>query len=296
MKPKVKEILWDAFAVAFIGLGCFLHGWPSLIFLMLGSLCAPFALYFTLLNHRVHSVSKRLARSSAFGLFAVFIVGGLIYWQQWKLPEPNPYPHFVVSLHTENAPDDLVLLTNDSLKVVHWGDWDAKPQLAIGYLFVPAEASNVALAVVVRNDGPAESEDAELTFMVTKWFNTLPAFGWMKSKNESKFSYGNGTNELDSWALYLPPLLPGDSFEAPSLIVQHAPISSTPNDVQPNLGDFLIMVRAKESPAQAVKGRLVFIPFVTNALHRPFILTSEPDTNGKSLLQIDIRKVLETQK
>lgn len=93
MKPKVKEVLCDAFAAVFIGIGCFLHGWPSLIFLLIGSFCAPFALYFTLLNHRVHNVSGCQARNWSLLLFLVFIIGGAIYWRQWRQePEPGPSP------------------------------------------------------------------------------------------------------------------------------------------------------------------------------------------------------------
>jgi H+/Cl- antiporter ClcA len=71
MKPKIREILFGAFAVFCIPVGFAIHGWPSLCFLMIGIICGAFALYFTLLNHRVHSVTESQARKWAL-LFLQF--------------------------------------------------------------------------------------------------------------------------------------------------------------------------------------------------------------------------------
>ena len=84
MKPKIKEILFDAFAVVCVLVGFSIHGWSSLCFLSIGSVCAAFALYFTLLNHRAHEISESQARGWTLMLFAVSTVGGALYWRQFK--------------------------------------------------------------------------------------------------------------------------------------------------------------------------------------------------------------------
>ena len=86
MKPKIKEILFDAFAVICVLVGFSIHSWPSLCFLLAASICGSFALYFTLLNHRVHGVSETQARNWALIIFAVSLVGAILFWRECKQP------------------------------------------------------------------------------------------------------------------------------------------------------------------------------------------------------------------
>jgi hypothetical protein len=58
----------------------------------------------------------------------------------------------------------------------------------------------------------------------------------------------------------------------------------------------MIMARANDSPAQAIKGRLLFMPFVPDILHKPVVLTSKPTANGKSDLTFSVKQIVEMQK
>jgi len=89
MKPKIKEILSDAFAVICILVGFSIHSWPSLCFLLGGSICGSFALFFTLSNHRVHGVTDSQARNWALMMLAVSLIGAILFWRECK-QTPNP--------------------------------------------------------------------------------------------------------------------------------------------------------------------------------------------------------------
>lgn len=89
MKPKAKEIIFDAFAVGFIWVGFSTHSWPSLCFLLVGIICASFALYVTLLNHRIHGIGKAEARNWSLLFFILFTLGASEYWRECKQQEQS---------------------------------------------------------------------------------------------------------------------------------------------------------------------------------------------------------------
>jgi hypothetical protein len=92
MKPKIKERLCDVFSVAAFWIGFSIHGLSSLCFLMFGAICGAFALYFLLLNHRIHTIDRPQARNWAWLLFVVLLIGTGVYWKQSKEAEPQVTP------------------------------------------------------------------------------------------------------------------------------------------------------------------------------------------------------------
>lgn len=281
-----------AFGGGLLNAQFFRLGWAIM---WLGGTCGCIAARIWVSNHRTKYRMPGWLDSNRTSGIAILICAIACFFAAYiSSPKLRPYPRFVFWLHTENAPDDLVLLTNDSLKVGNWGKWNKTPQLSMGYLFVPVEPTNVSFDIGISNAGPIDAEGVQLTFLISKDFNSLGTSVWLKDKNGTEISYGHGTDTLDAWDFFSPFVLTGNSFEATGMLIKNAPLTDERN-WGPNIGDFMIMARAKGAPAQAIKGRLVFIPFITNFLYRPFVLVSEP-SNGLASLTIDKRKILEMQK
>jgi len=126
MKPKIKEIVVDAFAVLCISVGFSIHGLLSLCFLLVGIICGAFALYFTLLNYRVHGATQAQARNWGLLFFAVFAIGLGEYWREYKQPinalAPNSAPTvLVVSPQTPSSGQGFAVSPNLNSVILTFG-------------------------------------------------------------------------------------------------------------------------------------------------------------------------------
>ena len=166
MNPKIKEILSDAFAAASIIIGFSLHGWPSLCFLVLGSICGAFALYHTLLNHRIHNINRPKARNWALLLLALSLLGVIAYRREDKQPIPQPIPqaNVAVALSMPDPQNPFLLLTNDNFFTTN-SVVPISNMLGCVIVPLPADFTNVLMPFLIANYSytPADLIECELS-------------------------------------------------------------------------------------------------------------------------------------
>lgn len=297
MKPKIKEILFDAFAVICVSAGFSIHGWPSFCFLLTGSICGTFALYFTLTNHRVYGVTKSQARYWGWLFFAVSFIGVILFWLERKQPtnpdESKLYPHFKFILRTTEEAGGETELTNDFL-ISNVFNKTILGDEVLGCLFVPV-SSNAVFRITVKNDGPEVAEDAYVMVSVINSLACIPGMWWHEVESESFLTLKDKTFPLQIWLCKISPILPGDGETLPDLTFSNVPIAvpgggSSPESV------FLITIRAKDSPAQGIACHLVFVPFFTNVLFKPVVLLGKTNSEGSIVIGPLPKSILDLQK
>jgi hypothetical protein len=173
VKPKIKEILFDVFSVAAFWVGYSIHGWQSLICLLMGSFCGAFALFFTLLNHRIHGINKTKACSWSFLLFVGLLLGALVYWKQCKDSEPGsdtPKPRIRFVLHAADSSFPDIELTNS---IFFFKNTNYKAGDIRGNVVIPVAVTNrdFILDFIIINDSATESiNDLRIWLTVAKKF------------------------------------------------------------------------------------------------------------------------------
>lgn len=284
MKPKLKEIIFDAFAVLGIGVGFSVHGLPSLCFLIIGIICGAFALYFTLLNHRVHGATRTQARNWGLLFLAVFTLGAAEYWREYKLPinAAESRPHFILSLQLGDSLEHKILLTNDFLFSGRFVNAGALPNgdfmvknIANGCLVIPVQEgeSNKVFNFFAENDSLVKVADLEVSVGFPKESECLADSSWRNIKmhltipDKWRFDFTN----LQFFSYQVPwPVFPTDSVEFP-------PITNSCNTA--GKGGFLSLNVRSTDFETMISANIIFIPTGTKYFE-PFVTLAHFDTNG----------------
>lgn len=284
MKPKIKEILFDAFAVICVLVGFSIHSWPSLCFLLAGSFCGSFALYFTLLNNRVHGVSESQARNWAWVFFAISLIGVTFFWRECKQPtnlaESKPHPHFTLSLLKPATDISEIDLTNAFL-------FEQPFSVPLGFLIFPTtEKSKVVWNLRVRNNSPTFVEYVAIVISIPREFSCVADQGWQRITAPFVIDI---TNSPDAWMFELRDMLPYTGIGLPFLRFSNINSMAIPNT---SCG---IMVRPKGSPAQILRFQIMFRSVSTNAPSHPFFVLSRL-INGHIVINMPPEKAKELSK
>lgn len=257
----------------------------SIPLLFLGLISGAFALRLSLINHG----AKYRWANVAFFCMAIpsLVLCGCLLWVE-ILPETKPYPHFSFSIFLDSAPDDVIDLTNDFLRITDFSDSELTPVKLNAALLMQRqpEQSNAMLKLIVKNDSSVDAESPEVIIALEQDWRCLPDSDWLKEKrlNSCNFVVGEvspgnfSTNSLQRWLFPLPSgwLLRGDSGVLPPFRIAQL---SYPSGI-------IFMARSVDSPVNAIGFNLLFpsqdAPFV---VRKPFLV---PATNMGGQFKVSI--------
>jgi hypothetical protein len=301
-QPLVRRYLFFAFLAGVAGLASqyvesFDHRLllPSLVLLFIAFFLGACSLWVLLRNHHATKFNAYLC-SIPVGMCGLVLCGFLYFFEHGQ-PQIEPYPHFTFSI-LKFGLDTKIELTNKCLvwsKFSKIGD-APDPGEALGYLIVPiTNTSSVDFVLEIENNGPTVSEFTEATISISDNLPHMPDSLWRQTRMVREFSaqYPDGTRQTNlftSWTIATPPILPGNSVVFPPIRFLNVPVVALPNIT--NCPMITILSRAKDSPAQVVLLKILFLPVPSGVpLPMPFIAEATRDANGHESFAIPPDKI-----
>ena len=223
----------------------------------------------------------------------------LLFMLSRQTAESKPHAHFTFSLFLDSAPDDLIDLTNDFLRITNFSDNELIPVKLTSVLLMQRqpEQSNTVLRLIIKNDSSVDAQSPEVTITFEQDWRCLPDSAWLREKRVSSGNFLVGetspgvfsTNSLQRWLYPIPSewLLRGNSDMLPPFQIAQL---SYPSGI-------ILMARSVGSPANAIGFNLLFpsqdAPFV---VRKPFLMLATNMEHGQFKVSISPEKFNELVK
>jgi hypothetical protein len=202
---------------------------------------------YLLLCHFLYELLRKQSWSVWLAIIVWFLLATGTSGFVWKnsRTEQAPYPHLHLAISTEDAPNDLVELTNNFMRKKNMAVGEIFKSSAVFLMPLQTGQTDFVFAVHVRNetDSPVTAKDTCLIMSFPEALQTLPGYGWQRV----------GNNDEQQWAYFFPDMLPGIALPTSGFVI-FRPATNIALHVN-------FLIRATDCPSEGVA--FLWVPFVT---------------------------------